>query len=322
MNGLPLTNYHINQFKKIAGFVVTILIVVVIIGNLVSAIFETKVRVDKKSYTLKSGFPIFNSYREYLNIVKKYPHEFGIKITIHKMNKGESYWDVAREYHLNVETLIAANPFIKNLEAEEDMEIVVPETDGVLLPLDNTTDVWRMKKLLGFTGKIGGEYLPSIFDIITTDQIRFAFFKGVQPVIVNNELQRLCDIRRQFHTPLKGHYTSLYGDRVDPFVKNMAFHNGIDISSPTGTDIYPARDGIVSYTGWLDGYGFTVKMQHTDGYITMYGHCSKILTQSGTFVTTKDVIAKVGSTGRSTGPHLHFSMFRHGVLLNPLLYIW
>ncbi len=106
-----------------------------------------------------------------------------------------------------------------------------------------------------------------------------------------------------------GVLTSSPGMRLDPFGSGRMFmHNGWDIAVPIGTPVYPTQDGTVYFAGQYKGYGNLVAVEHGKGYISLYGHNSEILVTPGTHVTTKTVIARSGSTGRSTGPHVHYEV--------------
>ena len=97
----------------------------------------------------------------------------------------------------------------------------------------------------------------------------------------------------------------------------MGNHKGIDIAASTGTPIHVAEDGIVTYVGWMGGYGNLVIVQHGNGYETYYGHCSAFNCNAGDSVSKGDIIAYVGSTGRSTGPHVHFEVRVNGTIYDP-----
>jgi murein DD-endopeptidase MepM/ murein hydrolase activator NlpD len=100
------------------------------------------------------------------------------------------------------------------------------------------------------------------------------------------------------------------------------FHNGVDIATPIGTWVGAAAAGTVVEAGWSNGFGNYIKIKHNNGYSTLYGHLSQICVHSGQKVKAGSLIAKSGNTGRTTGPHLHFSIFKGDVVLNPLDYLW
>lgn len=106
-----------------------------------------------------------------------------------------------------------------------------------------------------------------------------------------------------------GTVTSGIGWRLDPFGSGrMTYHQGVDIAVPEGTPVYPTQRGTVSYAGPYKGYGNLVAVDHGNGYVTLYGHNSAIRVMAGQAVDTKTVIALAGSTGRSTGPHVHYEV--------------
>jgi len=322
-NGFPLDNYQVRQLKKYATASLIIFLSVLLFGNIITAIVKKSISIDRKDYVIKEGFPLFTSQDAYIDFIRKYPYNPGTKLTIHRIRKHESYWDICLRHHISLDTLVAANPFLNELVSAAGTEIVIPSEDGVLMAFDDIFDVWRMSKRLGFTGVIQGDYRPGIFRIISTDDMRLVFYKKCTPVIVNSSLERLYRFRHIFQSPVNGYYTSLFGERVNPFFHGMMeFHNGIDIQSRIRTPIHAAREGMVTFTGWRNGYGNTIVIQHDDGYTTLYGHCSKIIVSKGDWVTKKDTIGLIGSTGRSTGPHLHFTIERHGNIINPILFIW
>jgi murein DD-endopeptidase MepM/ murein hydrolase activator NlpD len=122
-----------------------------------------------------------------------------------------------------------------------------------------------------------------------------------------------------FRFPLpKGVLTSSFGARVDPFTgRSVTFHSGIDLGAPFGTEVYAARSGKVEATGWSDVYGNFIIVVHDKTWETLYGHLSRILVTKGLAVKAGATIGLVGSTGMSTGPHLHFEVRRRGVATNP-----
>lgn len=112
--------------------------------------------------------------------------------------------------------------------------------------------------------------------------------------------------------------TSPFGMRPDPFTNLPEFHQGIDIAAAAGTPVYPLMPGEVEFSGWKGGYGKVIIVKHGSGVQTVYGHHSRNLVAPGDQVTENTPIAEVGSTGRSTGPHLHFEMRRNGRAMDPI----
>ncbi len=116
--------------------------------------------------------------------------------------------------------------------------------------------------------------------------------------------------------------SSSYGWRIDPFNGNKAFHEGLDFTANTGTPIRAAADGIVSVAELTHAYGNMVKIDHGAGLETRYAHASKLLVKAGERVVKGQVVALVGSTGRSTGPHLHYEIRLNGNALDPRQYLY
>ena len=150
---------------------------------------------------------------------------------------------------------------------------------------------------------------------------------------LNAEIKRLAEMfakedkttySGQFLFPLpQGVYrtTSYYGYRKDPLTGKTAYHNGYDFACAKGTKIYAVDDGTVVIANWNGGYGNCVTINHGGGIMTLYGHCSSLNVVSGQKVKRGDVIAYVGSTGRSTGNHLHFTVYKNGALADPAPYL-
>ena len=149
--------------------------------------------------------------------------------------------------------------------------------------------------------------LQSVSTDISDLEIQYTGGKMIWPVAVSNTT-----------------ITSYYGTREYPLAGSTAvtdFHLGIDIAANAGSPAVAALDGIVTYAGWLGSYGNCVMIYHGDGITTVYGHGQKVLTQRGEEVKQGDLIMEVGSTGNSTGPHLHFEVRINGQTTNPLKFV-
>ena len=118
-----------------------------------------------------------------------------------------------------------------------------------------------------------------------------------------------------------GWISSHFGYRADPFTGRGAFHAGVDFAGPTGAKVIATGPGVVSFSGYKNGYGNVVEITHPTGYLTRYGHNARNLVREGQTVQKGDPIAIIGSTGRSTGTHVHFEVERDGNTLNPMRYL-
>lgn len=121
--------------------------------------------------------------------------------------------------------------------------------------------------------------------------------------------------------PARGPIGSRFGYRIDPINGHQKMHAGLDITAPPGTPIRAPADGIVSFAGWDDQFGKLVSIDHGYGVLTRFAHNSQIFVQVGQKVSRYDVIAAVGSTGRSTGPHCHYEVRVNGIAVNPANYV-
>lgn len=153
---------------------------------------------------------------------------------------------------------------------------------------------------------------------------RLASFQEIAWYITN---ERSMSQAKPSVWPTSGHITSPYGYRFSVFGAEGAglhagsFHEGVDIGNKTDTPIVSTADGVVRYAGWSSGFGVMVLVDHGFGYSTLYGHTAKVAVKVGDRVSRGQLIAWMGTTGRSTGPHLHYEVWRHGRPANPLTYL-
>ncbi len=121
------------------------------------------------------------------------------------------------------------------------------------------------------------------------------------------------------YTPVTGRISSRFG--ANESIRNHT-HKGLDIAAPGGTTIVAAASGKITFAGWSGGYGYLVKIDHGNGVETYYGHCSKLYVSTGENIVAGQKIAAVGSTGNSTGNHLHFEIRLNGAQVNPQKYVY
>jgi murein DD-endopeptidase MepM/ murein hydrolase activator NlpD len=122
--------------------------------------------------------------------------------------------------------------------------------------------------------------------------------------------------------PIRNSYiTSGFGPRADPFGEGTGFHKGVDFHANVGDPVLAVADGVVSYSGVRGGYGKVVEIDHGNGYVTRYAHNSRLTVKVGDLVRAGQEVAKAGSTGRSTGAHVHFEVWKDGVVMNPAKFL-
>ncbi|WP_319531624.1 M23 family metallopeptidase [uncultured Cohaesibacter sp.] len=167
---------------------------------------------------------------------------------------------------------------------------------------------------------VGGPFIPLGNDF---DQDKLAEDAEKVEMALDRFMQLKSHVYRLpiAHPLPSGRLTSRFGARRDPFLNRMSMHSGIDIADQYGTPIRSAGAGVVTHAGRKAGYGLMVEVDHGNGVVSRYGHMSKVLAKKGEKVTKGSILGKVGSTGRSTGPHLHFETRVHDRAVNPYSFI-
>ena len=125
----------------------------------------------------------------------------------------------------------------------------------------------------------------------------------------------------QYAVPVSGRNSSGFGYRIHPILNTLRFHYGTDFAACTGEPVAAFADGTVSFAGYDESYGYHIRIDHGNGWKTLYAHCSALLVQAGDGVKTGQQIAMVGETGLATGPHLHFELQKEGQYLDPIYYV-
>jgi murein DD-endopeptidase MepM/ murein hydrolase activator NlpD len=150
-------------------------------------------------------------------------------------------------------------------------------------------------------------------------ELRDAQLTALENVILARRLSE--EIKPEGRPVRKGFISSYFGERQDPFTGHQAFHKGVDFAGANGSEVVAVASGVVTYSGDRTGYGATVEVSHGNGFVTRYGHNQKNLVAVGQTVTRGQPIALMGSSGRSTGPHVHFEVMRNGRQVNPLTFV-
>jgi murein DD-endopeptidase MepM/ murein hydrolase activator NlpD len=141
----------------------------------------------------------------------------------------------------------------------------------------------------------------------------------LEDILVAGRMQR--ELKPSGWPVANGYMSSVYGWRADPFNGRRALHEGIDFAAPNGSDVLSVAAGVVTVAAPEDGYGLLVEINHGNGYVTRYGHNSRVFVKPGDKIDKGQKIAAVGNSGRSTGPHVHFEVLLNGYVVNPAQYI-
>ncbi|MFH1619064.1 MAG: M23 family metallopeptidase [bacterium] len=186
----------------------------------------------------------------------------------------------------------------------------------------STADTVDFKKAL--TGKASrwseSFFRNSIMKVKDESRKRLASFQEITWYIAN---QRNLYRATPSIWPTNGTITSSYGYRFSPMGRRTGeeFHRGIDIANNPDTPVYATADGVVRHAGWASGYGMAILVDHGFGYSTLYAHATELLVKEGDRVKRGKMIARMGTTGRSTGCHLHYEVWRDGVFTNPMKFL-
>lgn len=191
-------------------------------------------------------------------------------------------------------------------------------TDNIVAELD---DLGIAVNLPANLDGVGGPLLPPQDGEDASPMVEDA--NAVMAALVRYKAARDNLDAAPIHMPITGNFrqSSGFGNRKDPFTGGRAFHAGMDFAAQTGTTVLSAGKGTVSFVGQKSGYGNVVEVTHASGLVTRYAHLSGFLSEEGQAVNTGTPIAKVGSTGRSTGPHLHFEVRKNDSAINPKAFI-
>ena len=235
-----------------------------------------------------------------------------LQYTPHVVKKDENISGLAVNFGLNQDTIISINKITNTRLIQIGQVLKIPNQDGIIHNVKNreTLDsIAERYKASPQAIKIANELFSEDVKAGTDIFIPGAKLDWVRLQEINGDL---------FIWPISGYITSPYGYRKDPFnPSRRQFHSGIDIRGSTGTPVRAAMAGRVSRVGYDSIYGNHIIVNHHSGYRTLYAHLSVIRTRTGAYVAMGERIGDVGSTGLSTGPHLHFTVYKNGVTVNP-----
>ena len=244
------------------------------------------------------------------------PVDSDLYYIVYRIKKGDMIGFLAESFGVTQDTIISVNSIKQSRLLQIGQYLKIPNMPGILYTVRKNGE---SAKSIADYYKVSAEKCAAVNKIGLTDSLK----AGTSLFIPDAELDW---VTRQeingdlFIKPLKSrfYFSSLFGWRSSPFTGQRSYHSGIDMAAVTGTPVYAALAGKVSTVCYDDRiYGNYVIVTHHSGYKTLYGHLSKISVKKGQNVTTASILGQVGSTGLSTGPHLHFTVYKNGVAVNP-----
>ena len=206
----------------------------------------------------------------------------------------------------------------RNLAQLDDLRIQLVKTNGPINLANNVIDLGNAQggplspaNAVINLGNQGEQYGARLDRTIQDSVLLSNRVEGLQKSLTNT-WESSNSVPTGSPLPLMPQASSRLGYRLDPITQQVAWHDGTDFPAAYGTPILATAEGVVSRSTWDEDYGYVIDIQHKSGVVTRYGHAEVLLVKAGDFVTQGQVIAKVGSSGRSTGPHLHYEVLRNG----------
>ncbi len=245
----------------------------------------------------------------------------------YQIKKNDNLWRIARRFGVHQHSIIGINKINNPDMMKPGRYINVPTRKGIYYKVDKGDTLNRiavrhkisMKSIVAHNrlkGKIirPGQriFLPDAEEQREATTVAVKKIKAIQTIIAET---------LKFRWPIRGRITSGFGNRTDPLYGHRQFHCGIDISANVGTPVHAAADGRIIFSGWKAGYGNCVIVRHDRGFITVYAHNSKNVSEIDSDVRQGSVIAYSGMTGAVTGAHLHFEIRKYVNPLNPLRFL-
>ncbi len=231
------------------------------------------------------------------------------------VRRGDTLQSIARRFGLREDTIISAN----NLSSKNQLVV------GKTLKVPNMNGVYHTVKKNENLSIISKAYGVDVTRIADANNISSAALRAGDRLFIPSAKLSASVLRNfygeTFIWPVRGSISSPFGYRSNPFSGQRTFHSAIDIVVNRGTPVKATREGKVADTGYNAVFGNYVIIRHADGYQSLYAHLDTVLTHKGASVTQGDVIGRSGNTGQSTGPHLHFGMFRNGQAVDPRKYL-
>jgi murein DD-endopeptidase MepM/ murein hydrolase activator NlpD len=250
-----------------------------------------------------------------------------LQMTDYVVKNGDTLWNIANAFNLDVNTIFGCNKVSEGDILKVGSIVRIPNQDGIFETVKSGDTLDKLAKeygiyaeaILSANGMTDASSLKQGGQIFLPGAKVAAYLEsGAKKSAVASNVKGKVTAKRGFGWPVVGKISSSYGWRRDPINRGRDFHTGLDIRAPYGRTIVASAAGKVVHSGWMGGYGRAIVISHPGNVTTLYGHCSKLLVNVGASVKRGQAIARVGSTGRSTGNHLHFEVRSGGSPMNPI----
>ncbi|MFW6139174.1 MAG: peptidoglycan DD-metalloendopeptidase family protein [Spirochaetota bacterium] len=235
-----------------------------------------------------------------------------LRLLEYEVQDGDTLWSISRKFGVYPDSIISCNVFSNVHRIYPGEVVLVPNIRGIFITVKQGDSIFKYSSKY----RVPTDFIMEVNGLYTNKLT--PGMKIFLPGVKFNTMERAFALGEAFDKPAWGRLTSKFGYRRDPITGKRAYHTGVDIAARVGTKVYASRAGQVIYTGDRYGYGKCVVMEHRFGYTTVYAHLSQIFVRRGQRVEKGKVIGRIGDTGRSTGPHLHFEIWLKNRLIDPL----
>ncbi len=282
-------------------------------------VLDARAHIDFSDITDSYATPVTGGQKESTSAIVKRD-----AIEVYAVKEGDTLGQIADQYGLNLSTLLWANKLTFRSTIRPGQELKILPGDGVTYIVRSGDTISRIAQKQG----VDADKILAENKLASVDTLRIGqelLIPGGEPIQASVRLT--APVSNLFNAPSSKKAATADGTWLWPtqwHVITQYFgwkHTGLDIDGDYTTDNFASRDGVVIYSGWRGGYGLTVEIDHGDGYVTRYAHHSKIYVSVGDVVSAGEAVGRVGSTGRSTGTHIHFEVIKNGKFQNPLDYV-
>ena len=276
----------------------------------------------ERIYVLHESDDVYMQFKRAAAVSKRYRGRYvqdyqfpRLRYAEYILKPGDNLQSVAARLGISVDAIASASGAVFVHAFSSGDRVLVPNFDGISYMSSSSCSL---------------EELSAKYHIPAADIRRFNDWKGGRlargdrvfiPGATMDPLEQGMFYGTAFGSPLdEVLISSSFGARNDPFTGRAAFHGGVDFAAPLGTSVRAAHEGVVEFASWSGGYGNLIVIRHAFGYRTLYGHLQRMDVRAGEQVRMGAVIGRVGSTGYSTGPHLHFELQHYGQAIDPMRY--